>query len=104
MSDPYYLVDRQERAGAQVLRMSGELDINARADITDAIRAAVGAGRPIEVDLSDATFLDSEGLAGLIEGYVAAQADGVPFAVVGAKDTVLHVLTVSGVLDIFGRP
>jgi anti-anti-sigma factor len=104
VSDPYFLVDRRERAGAEVLRLSGELDINARDDIADAIRAAVETGRPIEIDLSGATFLDSEALAGLIEGGNAAEAAGRAVHVVGARGIVLQVLTVSGVLDVFDRP
>jgi anti-sigma B factor antagonist len=104
VSDPYYVVDRQERAGVEVLRLSGDLDINARADITDAICAAATTGRPIEVDLAGVGFLDSEGLAGLIEGWTAAQAAGREFRMTGARDVVLQVLTVSGVLDVFNRP
>jgi anti-anti-sigma factor len=104
VSEPYYLVDRRERAGVEILCLSGELDINARADITDAVHAAVTAGRPIEVDLTGVGFLDSEGLAGLIEGYTTARDAGLTLRVTGARDMVLQVLTVSGALDVFHRP
>jgi anti-sigma B factor antagonist len=103
VTDPDYLVERLQRGGVEVLRLAGDLDINARTDVTDAIAAAVTTGRPIEVDLAGVTFLDSEGLAGLIEGFQVAQAAGRSFRVAGARGLVLRVLTVSGALDVFNR-
>jgi anti-sigma B factor antagonist len=55
----------------------------------------------IEVDLSQVTFLDSEALAGLIQGYDAARRAGRDFAAVGAQGLVHRVLVVTGTLGLF---
>ena len=96
----------QERAAdgtAVLLKLSGELDINARDDLRDVVQAALDEGiADIVVDLGGVTFLDSEALGGLIDGYNAAQARTVGYRVVNARGLVERVLSVSGALDLFG--
>lgn len=105
MPDPYYAIDRQADAGGStVLRLTGELDINARDDVRAAILDAVAAGNDVRVDLGEVEFLDSEALSALIEGYRAATEAGRRFAVVNAGGPVSHVLRVSGALEVFERP
>jgi anti-sigma B factor antagonist len=101
VSEPSYVIDADPVAGR--LRVSGDLDINARADLQSAILSAVEGGHDVEVDLGAVTFLDSEGMAALIEGYNAATAAGTGFRVVHASGVVLQVLSVSGVLELFER-
>jgi anti-anti-sigma factor len=103
VTDPYYLVDQRADAGVAVVRLTGDLDINARDDIRAAIARAVNTNQGIRVDLSDVSFMDSEALSSLIEGYNAAVSAGLPFAVVGAQGLVRQVLTVSGALELFDR-
>ena len=93
----------QDRAadGTALLRLSGELDINTRDDLREALVAAVGTG-DVVIDLDEVTFIDSEALGALIEGYNAARANGTGFRLINAHGLVDRVLSVSGVLDIFG--
>ncbi len=104
MADSYQI--GQERAAdgtAVLLRLTGELDINARDELRDAIQAALDDdAADIVIDLGGVTFLDSEALGGLIDGYNAAQARTVGFRVVNARGLVDRVLSVSGALDLFG--
>ncbi|GIF01470.1 STAS domain-containing protein [Paractinoplanes rishiriensis] len=102
MADSYKI--GQERAAdgtASLLRIDGELDITARDDLHDAIVAALGHG-DVTVDLGGATFIDSEALGALIDGYNAAQAGSARFRVINAQGLVARVLEVSGALDLFG--
>jgi anti-anti-sigma factor len=94
----------QERAAdgtATLLHISGELDITARDDLGDAIRAALDAGNVV-VDLGGVTFLDSEALGALIDGYNQAQARPAGYRVVNARGLVARVLQVSGAQELFG--
>lgn len=93
----------QERTAdgtATLLRLTGELDINARDDLRETILDAAGAG-DVVVDLGEVTFIDSEALSALIDGFNAAQAGGTRFTVVNARGVVERVLAVSGTLDLF---
>jgi anti-anti-sigma factor len=90
----------QERAAdgtATFLHISGELDITARDDLRDAFSAARG---DIVVDLAEVTFLDSEALGALIDGYNEAPPGG--FRVINAQGLVARVLQVSGADELFG--
>jgi anti-anti-sigma factor len=87
---------------ATILRVSGELDINAREDLREALFAAVAAG-DVVVDLDEVTFLDSEALGAIIDGYNASRETGARFRVVNAHHVVDRVLTVSGASELFDR-
>ncbi|MET0419910.1 MAG: STAS domain-containing protein [Actinoplanes sp.] len=100
-----FKIDRESAADGTVvlLKLTGELDINARDDLRDTFRSALDDGAAdIVVDLGGVTFLDSEALGGLIDGYNAAQARTVGFRVVNARGLVDRVLSISGALDLFG--
>jgi len=126
VTEPIYQITRE--AGA--VRLSGELDINARDDLRDALTTAVEdaaarkagedtaaqkagtagedtpAGETVVVDFDDTAFLDSEAMGALIEGFLAARAAGVRMSIVNAHGLVRRVLEVSGVLEMFesGQP
>ncbi|GAA0513613.1 hypothetical protein Ade02nite_89770 [Paractinoplanes deccanensis] len=101
MTDSYAIgQDRTADGTATVLSIGGELDINARDDLREAILGAVGRG-DLVVDLGGVTFLDSEALGALIDGYNAATAAGTGFRVVGATGVVARVLAVSGAGELF---
>jgi anti-anti-sigma factor len=85
---------------ATVLVLDGELDINARDDLHEAIVSALEAG-DVVVDLGGVTFLDSEALGAMIAGYNAAIAGGTRFRVVNASGVVARVLDVSGAQELF---
>ena len=103
MADSYQ-IGQERTAGetATLLRVTGELDIDARDDLYDAIVAALNVG-DVVVDLAGVTFIDSEALGALIESYNLAQARDVDFRVVNPRGLVDRVLTVSGAMDLFGR-
>jgi anti-anti-sigma factor len=98
-----YKIGQERAAGgtATILYLSGELDINARDDLRAAILAALGAG-DVVLDLAGVTFLDSEALGSLIDGYNEALARGAGYRAVNAHGLVGRVLIVSGARDLFG--
>lgn len=102
MADSYKI--GQERAAdgaATLLHVSGELDITVRDDLREAILAALEHG-DVVVDLAGVTFLDSEALGALIDGYNEARVRPAGFRVVNARGLVARVLQVSGAHDLFG--
>ena len=102
MTDSYKI--GQERAAdgtGTLLRITGELDITARDDVHTAIRAALDAG-DVVVDLGAVTFIDSEALGALIDGYNDARSRSAGYRVTNANGVVDRVLRVSGALELFG--
>jgi anti-anti-sigma factor len=102
VADPFYSIVRDtEAGGVAVLRLSGELDINARDDLRAAALAAVAEAKAVVIDLDATTFLDSEAMGALIEGIDAARDAGVGVRAVNAHGMVHRVLDVAGVLELF---
>ena len=102
MADSYQ-IGQEPAAGqaASILRPSGELDINSREELRATILGALGTARRVVVDLADVTFIDSEALGALIDGYNAALAARAGFRVVNARRSVARVLDVSGAQELF---
>ncbi|BCJ53083.1 hypothetical protein Asp14428_45580 [Actinoplanes sp. NBRC 14428] len=99
MTDADYQLTRE----AGIVRLSGEFDINAREELQAVLARAIeedGAGG-IVVDLDRVTFLDSEAMSALIDGYLTGRAAGVKLSIVNAHGLVHRVLDVSGVLEMF---
>jgi len=98
-----YKIDLEQAAdgSATLLHLGGELDIAARDDLRAAILGALDRG-DLVVDLGGVTFIDSEALGALIEGYNVARSRPAGFRVVNARGLVARVLSVSGARDLFG--
>jgi anti-sigma B factor antagonist len=102
VADSYQIDQQRTPAGdATIVRVSGELDINARDDLHDAIVGALDDG-DVLVDLAAVDFIDSEALSTLIEGYNQAGERDAGFRVVNARGVVARVLAVSGAAELFG--
>ncbi|MBL7257325.1 STAS domain-containing protein [Paractinoplanes lichenicola] len=99
----YYQIGEEPAADrtATVLRLSGELDINARDELRATLTDALAEHEDVTVDLSAVTFIDSEALGALIDGYNSALDLSATFRVVGATGAVARVLTVSGSQAVF---
>ena len=99
MTEPIYQITREPG----VVKLSGDLDINARDELRDALVAVVRDDRSgaVVVDFDDVAFLDSEAMGALIEGFLAARGAGVTMSIVNAHGLVHRVLDVSGVLEMF---
>jgi anti-sigma B factor antagonist len=101
VADSYRIDGERTADGATtILRISGELDINARDDLRDALLLALGDG-DVVVDLQEVSFLDSEALGALIDGFNASRVQGAGFRVRNSRNVVDRVLTVSGAKDLF---
>ena len=86
-------VEVRRRGGETVVAPSGELDLASAPAVRDALAGALadGAGAVV-VDLSRVTFLDSTGLAALLNAARRLRRAGRSFAVVGARELVRDVI------------
>ena len=83
-----------------VVRLVGEIDLSLRergAVALDAIRAA---GRPVVLDLSGVTFIDSSGVSFLLQCRKACARDDLPFRVQDVPVGARRVLEVLGLTDV----
>lgn len=94
------LLGQQHRVdGTIVLELSGELDLDSEVGLKSILVDIVTSARPpsIVVDMGRVTFIDTAGIAALMEAYRAAVEHRVGFLVRDVSPAVARVLTTSGV-------
>jgi anti-sigma B factor antagonist len=85
--------------GVTTLRLAGEVDLGAVDELTAAIAAAVRdpGAQGVVVDLAPLSYLDSTGVAVLVQGRRLADHSGRAYRVVNASGIVERVLQITGV-------
>ncbi|MEV0895228.1 STAS domain-containing protein [Actinoplanes sp. NPDC049802] len=112
MTDDYFTIAVEHAATggdgavASLVRLAGELDIEARDRVRDTLLDVIEGVRDgtVVVDLGQLRFIDSEGISALIEGYLAASSSGGSFRVVNANGIVKRVITVTGLEHLLCPP
>jgi anti-anti-sigma factor len=86
-----------------VLRLSGEIDLDAAPDIVDAGLAARDepGTRTLLVDFNSVTFIDSTAIGALARLNNTADAQGKHLALTNVPARVQHVLTITGLTGVF---
>ena len=82
--------------------MKGDVDLYTSPELRSALMKAIPkAAGTVGVDLSDVTYMDSSGVATLIEGLRAAGAKKVPFVLVAPSKSVMNVLQLARLGTVF---
>ncbi len=95
-------IDRIEQDGAIALIVQGEVDLYSSPNLRTAIAKAMqkGAGE-VAVDLREVAYMDSSGVATLVEGLRAAHRARRGFVLVAPGASVLKVLQLSRLDSVF---
>ena len=88
---PAFLIGVDRGAGCAVVRLAGELDLEAQDEMA-AARPELPVTGPVEIDLRAVRFMDSAGLAALVDLHQLLTARGCTVRVHGARGVVLRVL------------
>lgn len=91
----------EEVGSLTVLGLSGEVDLSTTPEVRQLILAQLGAKHDLAVDLSGVTYIDSSGVASLVEGYQKAKGDGLRFGLVKVSDSAMKVLQLARLDQVF---
>jgi anti-sigma B factor antagonist len=94
-SDGYRIV-LTEAEGTAVVQLSGELDLDAKAELTRVLAQAAGEGRDVIVDMSGTTFMDSTALKALLDARHSQTHAGWGFVLRNPSQGVLRTLQMAG--------
>jgi anti-sigma B factor antagonist len=101
---PALLVDvRPERDGALVVAADGEIDLETSPALARAIQSGLDGNHRLVIDLRSVTFIDSTGIALLLEKYDQAQRLGVEICIEPSA-IVRRVLAIAGVDRVLPLP
>ena len=95
---PPFTAEIVNAANPVVIRASGELDIATVGSLQTCLESAASNGGPVEVDMTEVTFMDSSGLRALIIEREAADGAGRGFVVV-PSEAVRRLITIAGLSD-----
>ena len=93
----------RQTPGSVIVSFDGEIDLESSPAVRDALLASVGSasrGRVL-VDLAAVPYIDSSGIASLVEAYQKARQTGVGFGLATVRPAVLRVLQLSRLDKIF---
>jgi anti-sigma B factor antagonist len=89
------------RGNLQVLTLSGEVDMHSSPAVRKVILGMVKAGSPVVVDLSAVKYMDSSGVATLVEGLQNARKLGQEFVLAAPTGSVLGVIKLARLDKVF---
>ena len=91
------IVDQQD----QIVKLSGEVDLEQAPQTRAILLQAIEQGQTIFVDLSEVSYMDSSGIANLVEAYQHAKKRQLTFELVAASPAVLRVIKMARLDKIF---
>src|SRR5262252_8127531 len=87
---------------ADVLPLKGEIDLHVSPSVTASLNAMIEKKPPrLVVDLCDVTYIDSAGLAALIEAMQKMEGYGGKFLLAGLQETVRSIFEISRLDQVF---
>lgn len=90
-----------EQSGVQVVAISGEVDLSTSPRVREALLGCIKESKNVVVDLSGVAYIDSSGVASLVEAYQTAKSKKLGFALAQISETPLRVLKLARLDQVF---
>jgi anti-sigma B factor antagonist len=84
-----------------VISLTGEVDLNYSPQAREQILKYLKQNRNLLVDLSQVEYIDSSGVASLVEGFQLARQQKLQFGLVGVSKIVMQVLQLARLDKVF---
>lgn len=95
-------VDTEQRGGATILVLRGEIDVYTAPRLRQTIVDLVDGGTSrLVVDMERVDFLDSTGLGVLVEGLKRVKSRGGSLSIVATQDKILKIFDITGLNKAF---
>ncbi|MHC8442057.1 MAG: STAS domain-containing protein [Candidatus Eutrophobiaceae bacterium] len=84
-----------------VLKISGEVDLAVAPKVRNTLLKNIKEGGTLLLDLSAIDYIDSSGIACMVEGMQESNKKNAAFALISISDTVLSVLKLARLHEVF---
>lgn len=101
MSDNTNRVSCEQCDGYELIRLKGEVDLSWSQEVRRAVLDTLARSDAVGVELSQVSYIDSSGIAALVEGFQLARTRGSRFALVAVSDAVRAVLELARLDRVF---
>ncbi len=93
--------DTRIEGDCAVVVLGGEVDLSWSAQVRREVLGALERAPRVAVDLAQVSYIDSSGIAALVEGFQNARGRGQPFELVNVSAPVLAVLRLARLDRVF---
>jgi len=90
-----------EQQGRRVVSLEGDVDLESSPAARSVLLAEVNGGSDVLVDLSQVTYIDSSGVASLVEAFQKARSQSTRFALASVSQPVRRVLQLARLDQVF---
>ena len=91
----------RDEGGYAIVQLTGDVDLSCSPDARKTILGCLDADRDVLVDLGAVTYIDSSGVASLVEGYQTAKKKNLRFGLVQVSDAAMNVLKLARLDKVF---
>lgn len=100
MNETVNACDSEDLGDYVLVRVRGEVDLSWSQQVRDVILVALDRGG-VGVELARVTYIDSSGIAALVEGFQRARSSGRRYGLIAASKQVLAVLQLARLDKVF---
>lgn len=94
-------VSVSERGNMLVVVLAGEIDLQNSGEVREAVLRCLSRERPVVVDMGGITYIDSSGVASLVEGFQVARTKGMAFILASVSPAAMRVLRLARLDRVF---
>lgn len=88
-------IEQKNSGDKGIVVLSQEIDLDSSPMVRDAIKESFENAKSVEVDLKDVSYIDSSGVAALVEGMQVGKKTNKPFGLVNVSNQVMKVITLA---------
>jgi anti-sigma B factor antagonist len=94
-------INTLEGEGHTIIGLEGDVDLSCSPDARKSILDVLQANKNLLIDLAKVSYIDSSGVASLVEGYQTAKKQSLKFGLVGVSDAAMSVLKLARLDKVF---
>ena len=91
----------EERDGAIIVAFEGDVDLEHSPKARTALLESIGRGSRVVVDMSAVSYIDSSGIASMVEAYQNARKEGKGFVLAAVSEPAMRVLGLARLDKVF---
>src|SRR5688572_7420096 len=91
----------ESQQGYDLLSVSGEVDLQFSPQLREKILASLKAGNPLLIDMAGVKYIDSSGIASLVEGFQTAKSAKLEYGLLNLSKNAMQVLALTRLDKIF---
>ncbi len=93
--------NQRQQGDFTVIELSGDVDLARSPDARQQILEVIDNGQHLLIDMSGVSYIDSSGIASLVEGYQTARKRSLKFGLVAVSSSAMSVLSLARLDKVF---